>query len=264
MLQLVLAATLAADPLHAIIFAGGATEADAQAALASYKGKLELYLPDVVKLPPGEPRIVQSSQLPGLKPGFHIVTFGLCKSPEPVLAAIKAFYPGAYSRPLTGDAGPERCPALAEDVTVAPIDATVNVPAQRDMDLGPQVISAHVVTTASKDDRGRDTSSSMIGFAIVEKATGRINDMITADGTSVDLVGDGPTGREYETCTPSVAAGKKGFVVTRTCVSEKTGCEKGVKAIEKAWTETTQINWLGSGLVHEPTKKTVTSKTPCR
>lgn len=256
LLALLACPAFAADPLHALIFAGGATDADARAALAAFKAKLENQVADVMKLPAGEPRVVESAKLPGLKPGFHIVTLGTCKDPAPVLAALKALYPGAYSKPLTGDVGPERCPSLVENTTAAPLEPPVKV--------GPFVVNAFATTEDAKDERGRETSTSMIGFVITEKATGLVKDLITVEGDTADRVGDGPAGWEYETCSASVTPNKNGFTVTRVCTSERTGCGAGERAIPKAWSDETKVTVVSDTLTAGLTRKAVTSKEPCR
>lgn len=245
-----------AEPLHALIFAGGATAADAQAALASFKAELANQVDNAVKLPAGEPRVVESAKLPGLKPGFHIVTLGTCKDPAPVLAALKAIYPGVYARPLTGDVGPERCPTLVEGVEVGPLEPPVKV--------GPLVLSAFLTTETSKDERGRDTTSSRLGFVLTEKASGLVKDLLTLDGDTVERVGDGPAGWEYESCMSGLTPTKNGFTVTRTCTSERTGCDGGERAIPKAWSEVLKVTVAGTQLESGETKKNISSKETCR
>lgn len=245
-----------AEPLHALIFAGGATPEAAQAALAAFKAKLANQVDTVVKLPAGEPRVVESAKLPGLKPGFHIVTLGTCKDPGPVLAALKALYPGTYSKPLTGDVGPERCPTLVEGTEAAPLDPPSKV--------GAFVVNAFALTENGKDERGRETSTSTLGFVLTEKATGLVKDLVTVEGDTADRVGDGPAGWEYETCSASVTPNKNGFTVTRVCTNERTGCERGEHAIPKAWSDETKVTLSGDTLSASQTKKSVTSKAACR
>jgi hypothetical protein len=185
-LALLSSSILAAEPAHVIIFAGGVTEADGAAALASFK-KLENTLAQAVKLPAGEPKVVDSATLPGLKPGFRVVTLGVCKTPGPVLAALKAIYPGTYSKPLT-NAEPERCPTVTE-VAAAAIDPPVKA--------GGLVINAFTLTERGADERGRETVSGTAGFVLVEKRTGRVKSVETTEGESADRSGDGPAGWEY-------------------------------------------------------------------
>jgi hypothetical protein len=256
LLALLAAPAFAAEPLHALIFAGGATEADAKAALAAFKAKLENQLDNVVKLAPGEPRIVESAKLPGLKPGFHIVTLGLCKTPGPALAAIKALYPGAYTKPLTGEAGPERCPTLVEGTSAVGVEPPVKV--------GPLVVTAFVTREDTKDERGRETPTSWAGFVLTEKSTGLVKDLITLEGDIADRVGDGPAGWEYETCTANLAPDKNGFTLTRTCTNERTGCERGEKFIPKAWSDVTKVTVVGDMLAAGEAKKSVSQKSACR
>jgi hypothetical protein len=247
------AVTFAAEPMHVLIFAGGVTEADGAAALSSFK-KLEATIAQVVKLPAGEPKVVDSSTLPGLKPGFRVVTLGVCKTPGPALAALKAIYPGTYSKQLTGDVGPEKCPVLT-GLVVAPIEPTVKV--------GASMLSAFVITEAGKDERGRETPSSTVGFVLVEKKTGLVRSVDTADGDSSGRSGEGPAGWEYEECTASVSAEKTGFLISRSCSDERTGCAQGESAIPKRWTETKRVSVKNDAVELAGAKKSVSAKNPC-
>ena len=251
-LALFTSSVLAADPMHVIIFAGGVTEADGAAALASFK-KLENTIAQAVKLPAGEPKVVDSATLAGLKPGFRVVTLGVCKTPGPALAALKAIYPGVYSKQLT-EAVPERCPTLTE-TAAAPFDPAVKV--------GPLVINAFTLTEPSTDDRGRDTSSSTVGFVLVEKSTGLVKAIETTDGDSASASGDGPGGREYEECSTVVTAEKAGFLIARNCTDERTGCNGGERAIPKRWSETIRVTAKGDSIVLSNPKKSVSEKSPC-
>lgn len=249
----VLAAVLSAAPVQVIIFAGGVTEADAQAAFASFK-KLEPLLAKVVTLPKGEPRIVESSTLPGLKPGFRVVTLGTCAVPGPVLAALKAIYPGTYAKPLTGDGGAESCPLLTATTATA-IDPPVKV--------GGLVVNAFMITEASDDGRGREVSSGTLGFSLVEKSTGLVKAIAVGDGGGDSQSGDGPGGWEYQVCKAVVTAEKAGFLITRECEDEKTGCDLKQKFIPKSWTETQRVTVKGEALVVGKVKREVTKQDEC-
>lgn len=249
----VLAAVLSAAPVQVIIFAGGVTEADAQAAFASFK-KLEPLLANVVSLPKGEPRIVESSTLPGLKPGFRVVTLGTCAAPEPVLSALKAIYPGTYARPLTGDVGLEKCPELSK-TRVAAIDPPVKV--------GKLTINAFITTETEDDGRGREVSSGTLGFSLVEKSTGLVKAIAVADGGGDSQSGDGPAGWEYQVCKAVVTAEKAGFLITRECEDEKTGCDLKQKFIPKSWIETQRVMLKGEALVVGKVKREVTKQDEC-
>ena len=252
LLALFSSTAFAAEPVHVIIFAGGVTEADGAAALASFK-KLENVISQAVKLPAGEPKVVDSATLPGLKPGFRVVTLGVCKAPGPALAALKAIYPGTYSKPLTNPE-PERCPTPTE-VGAAAIEPTVKV--------GPLVLSAFTLTESGPDDRGRELSNGTVGFVLVEKSTGLVRALETTDGDSASPSGDGPAGREYEECSAAVTPEKAGFLVARSCTDERTGCNRGERAIPKRWSETMRVSVKGDSLVISGSKKSVSEKTAC-
>jgi hypothetical protein len=66
-----------------------------------------------VTLAAGFPKLMQSEQVPGLNPGFHIVVLGFCPAEHarPALALAKAFFPQAYERTVTAPA--DSCPTAA-------------------------------------------------------------------------------------------------------------------------------------------------------
>lgn len=247
MLGLVLVGLISAEPMQVIIFAGGVTEADGAAALASFKK-----LPSVVTLPAGEPRVVESATLPGLT-GFRVVTLGTCRAPGPVLAALKAVYPGTYVKPLLTDV-PEKCPTLGA-AAIAAVEPAVK--------SGKLVLSAFTSTETSQDERGRDATSSTVGFVLVEKSSGLVRDVASIEGDSVTRSGDGPAGWEYQACTVAVTAEKNGFLVERTCADERTGCALRETSIPKSWTETQRVTVKGEALVVSGVKKVVTDRSEC-
>ncbi len=105
---------LAAAPAasNAVIWTGG-TDADEVQAKLSVWPKDEARWSSRIKLQPGYPKLVKSDDVPGLKPGFHVILLGVCGQ-ERVRArtrAIKELYPETYWRPLTA-AQPEACPEL--------------------------------------------------------------------------------------------------------------------------------------------------------
>lgn len=248
MLGLVLVGLISAEPMQVIIFAGGVTEADGAAALASFKK-----LPSVVTLPAGEPRVVESATLPGLKPGFRVVTLGTCRAPGPVLAALKAVYPGTYAKPLLSEV-PEKCPTLGTS-TIAAVEPAVK--------SGKLVLSAYTSTESSQDERGHDATSSTVGFVLVEKSSGLVRDVASVEGERAERSGDGPAGWEYQACTVAVTAEKNGFLVERTCADERTGCALRETSIPKSWTETQRVTVKGEALVVSGVKKVVTDRSEC-
>lgn len=239
--------------MHLLIFGGGATDADAQAAMAAFR-KLEATIGRAVTLPEGEPRIVDSAALPGLKPGFRVVTLGQCRAPGPVLAALKAIYPGAYARPLTGDALLERCPQL-EGETVAAVEPAVKV--------GTALLSAFVLIATEEDERQQDLTSSTVGFVLVERATGQVRDLASLPGASAEATGSGPAGTEFRRCEVTAVAERAGFLVTRRCTDQRSGCGRDERTIPRAWTETQQVTVKNGQLVVSATRRAITDSSRC-
>ena len=246
MLPGALVLVLAAAP-QAIVFAGGVSEADGDRALASLQ-KLEPFFSKIVTWAQGQPRRIETSTLPGLKPGFHVVTLGICADPSDVLPTLKAIYPGTYVKPLEGKPA-EQCPRLKTD-GVAALEKTV------------KGINAFEVTT-DDEDRGRALHRSTLGFVLVEKKTGEVLDTAQLDGADADQSGEGPAGTEYVECGVSVRAEKTGFVVVRSCSDERTGCRRDEDSIPRAWTETVHVSVKGTALSVSTLVRQVTSSSAC-
>jgi hypothetical protein len=96
-----------------VIWGGGRTDAEAQAALEQWNREKDA-VSGVLDLPAGFPRIVSSDDFPGLNPGYKIVALGLCPAERLAqpLPLVKAFQPGAYVKTVTAS-GDVSCPKLA-------------------------------------------------------------------------------------------------------------------------------------------------------
>lgn len=99
------------DNLQALIWGGGATDADAQAALKTFQER-RVHWHDAIRLADGFPKVVESKDVAGLKPGFHIVIVGFCaEAAMDALGWVRGLDPGAYARKVTGSS--PACPVLA-------------------------------------------------------------------------------------------------------------------------------------------------------
>jgi hypothetical protein len=113
----VLAGAAFAEP--AVIIGGGGTEKEASAWLAEMvhrKGRAAGAFLNSLTFPEKFPRVVQSADYPGLRPGLHVVVFGICETgaAKAWAKALKAAdVSGVYARPLRGDAR-DMCPRLDE------------------------------------------------------------------------------------------------------------------------------------------------------
>jgi hypothetical protein len=85
---------------RALIWGGGATPDAAKAALKNFEETGEAK--QQFDFTAGYPKIVESSTVAGLKPGFHVVLLGVCGADESqlALAAFKALQPQVYARPV--------------------------------------------------------------------------------------------------------------------------------------------------------------------
>jgi hypothetical protein len=104
------AAPAAAPSVQVLIWGGGDTEPEARVWLERWKAEGPM-LKDYLQLAEGFPKVVESKDLAGLKPGFFIVVLGFCPETEakPVLGLLKALYAGAYARATTAQL-PLGCP----------------------------------------------------------------------------------------------------------------------------------------------------------
>lgn len=120
MRPLLLAAVVASSPVLAtevVILGGGKTPAEAERVARQFE-KVKDSFAD------GFPKQVRSDDVPGLKPGFHLLVGGFCADKAGALRAAKALaqtVKGVYTRTVTA-AQPESCPnaAIAEDPQAAP------------------------------------------------------------------------------------------------------------------------------------------------
>jgi hypothetical protein len=243
-----------AAPEQLLIFSGGKTEADAQRALKSF-ALLEPVLKEVVTLPRDYPRILESSKLPGLTAGFWIVALGVCSEPPAALAAIKAVYPGAYAKPLTGQPLALACPTLETMRSAELLESSLK--------LGATTLTAFVLTQSGKDDRGEDLTSVDHVFVRVNKATGEVVDLVRVGTDRTTVSGEGPGGREYLTCTGSSKFEKSAVVISRTCSDQRSGCQMNEQWIPRSWTETQRLSANGEKLTLSPVKRAIKEKSKC-
>lgn len=107
----------AAAQAQALIIGGGVTRAEGEAWLARWEKAYPLYRQHLVPLD-GYPKVVRSDDVPGLKPGFHVVLIGICGGADAAsrLELAKTFFPGTYARPVDS---PAACPSMPLETTVA-------------------------------------------------------------------------------------------------------------------------------------------------
>jgi hypothetical protein len=105
------------EPNAALIWGGGPARADADRWFSAYNEAMKPY-DGLQTLKPGYPRIVESAQVPGLKPGFFVVLLGICPLGDalPRTRWFKTIYAGAYFRKVSVDAS--SCPELAKGTSV--------------------------------------------------------------------------------------------------------------------------------------------------
>jgi hypothetical protein len=111
--------TVEQDASEVVIWGGGETPEDAAGWMDEWKSLVDqVTIP--LRLRDSYPRIAQSSEMPGLRPGFHIVILGVCRPGQltRILPIVKALNAGAYARKLTTPA-PESCPAAPGDARVS-------------------------------------------------------------------------------------------------------------------------------------------------
>jgi hypothetical protein len=85
----------------AVIWGGGKDATAAHESLARWEAEKRL-LGELVTFAPGFPKMVSSTTVPGLNPGFHIVLLGFCSREEgqSERAYLQALYPFTYEKPV--------------------------------------------------------------------------------------------------------------------------------------------------------------------
>jgi hypothetical protein len=99
-----------------------ASETSRPAAEAKLKAMQDAQAFAFVKPAEGHPRIVESSSLPGLEPGLHVVVLGVCGLRRQALAAV------ARVRPEVGDAFAKRLTGAAALACPEPVDLKAKLP----------------------------------------------------------------------------------------------------------------------------------------
>ena len=110
---------LAAPTSRAIVWGGGPTPEAGETWMTRWQQEAPDYA-DLIALPEGWPKLVQSDSVPGMKPGFHVVVLGICPAGDEraPLELLKALHPSVYAREVTDPAPPGACPALREGVSL--------------------------------------------------------------------------------------------------------------------------------------------------
>ena len=166
---------------------------------------------DVLTVGKSAPLLKASAEIPGLKPGFHVVLLGVCGAPDlsAGLALAKAMDPGAYSRelaqPVPTDVAALSCPTAAPDVVLGEVLTT------RD--------KTRTLRLARFDDAKDPTSPSRRWRAVVT--------LLAGDGTVLEetlQTRDAVTGPFGYDCAVAFEGGKKGITVTLTDCVRPRGC----------------------------------------
>lgn len=250
LLLLVSGVAFADLPQH-LVFSGGTTRADGDAALASWKRLAPLVDPHV-RLAAGFPKVVESASLPGLKPGFFIVVLGQCDSLE-AFNVIKAIYPAAYARPVSG-APTLACPTLTTEASITAESASFKT--------ATAVVNAFSVDTDAKDERGFPRREGSVGVVLVHRKTGAVLDTVSLEGSSASTsVGSGPAPEETS-CSAAVSATKDRLVVTRSCRTEARDCGKQSWARVR-WTERDLVT-VANERFSTQRRETIDEKAECR
>jgi hypothetical protein len=97
-----------------VVWGGGRTREEAEAFMSSYQER-SVDWARVLEPGPGYPRVVDGSELPGLRPGYFFVALGVCdvKEGAEMAKVFKALEPLSYSRRvLWEEREPLACPSL--------------------------------------------------------------------------------------------------------------------------------------------------------
>ncbi|HYV43543.1 MAG TPA: hypothetical protein VFA20_01735 [Myxococcaceae bacterium] len=90
--------------VEAIILGGGKTASVATETVAAFKAPADL------TVSAGFPKLMNSSNVKGLKPGFHVAILGFC-SDRRAAQKVARLFKGAYTRTVQGQ-DPKTCPVI--------------------------------------------------------------------------------------------------------------------------------------------------------
>ena len=126
---------------RAVVWTGGRSSDEAKRHLERWGVEAPLAA-GVVALPRDAPRLVRSDDVPGLKPGFHVLLLGLCEpaAADAVLPLLQALYPGTYVRPVRVSAAQLDCPRPVHEAKVLGKETRVQ---------GPRSLTVTLLRTAS-------------------------------------------------------------------------------------------------------------------
>lgn len=102
-----------AEALKALILGGGKTAALADAWEKKNAPRVQA-ASRLLELAPGFPRRVESKDVEGLKPGFHILVAGFCgnEASVPALESLRRIAPGTYASDVRLPASADACPKV--------------------------------------------------------------------------------------------------------------------------------------------------------
>ncbi|HLL53924.1 MAG TPA: hypothetical protein VK447_10280 [Myxococcaceae bacterium] len=103
-------------PAVMLVWGGGATRQEADAALKDYQTRSKPWR-GAIELGEDFPKVLESGTVPGLNPGFFVVALGVCApdAAEEPLTAYKGIEPNVYSREVTWPAlKADSCPKVGE------------------------------------------------------------------------------------------------------------------------------------------------------
>ena len=152
LLVLLLAARASASPATAILLGGGPDRSDAELAMRNWK-EFEEVTQELLVLPPGYPKIVDSATIKGMAPGLAVVVAGFCAGEQATRVArfLRALEPGAYTRAAVVPA--LACPEIASEWQIG---ASVKVAA------GPK----NVLRVQIFDDGRKEADKESLAFAV--------------------------------------------------------------------------------------------------
>lgn len=101
--QAAIADLVLGDARAVLVVGGGTTREAAEQSLASWATQIDPLAKTLFSVPEGYPRVEVSEQVPGLKPGFHVVILAAGKEWQlaPLLPVVNALRPGSALRQVT-------------------------------------------------------------------------------------------------------------------------------------------------------------------
>ncbi len=231
-----------------------------EAAEASLRGleKARPALKVAATLPAGYPKIAESKDYVGLKPGYWIVVLGVCDTlPDGLVETFQAIHPHAYARQVTGSLQ-TACPSLVQKLSAS--DAKVR---KKKLILYAATTESESTEASGSGSDADDDLSNSIFVLLRDDSTGEVLDIVSLDGTWRRNLGRRDISGEKisEGCQAMIEAKDGALVVLGKCDSDSDKCDSDNRIVG-SWEDTNRLTISGQAIAKKNRHK-VTISRPC-